>query len=92
MELYSILSWELTDLPKGTKPIISKWMFNKKFRPDGTMDRYKSRLVIRGFTQKEGLDYFDTYSPITKITTIMSLIAVVAAIHDLVVHQMDVNL
>ncbi|XP_076908286.1 putative mitochondrial protein AtMg00820 [Bidens hawaiensis] len=94
-ELDSILFnnniWKLTELLKGTKPNTSKWIFKQKLRPDGTIDKYKARLVIRGFTQKEGIDYFDTYSPVTKITTIRSLI-VLASIHDLVVHQMDVKI
>ena len=46
--------------------------------------------MTRGFNQKKGVDYFDTYSPVTKIATIRTLIAL-AAIHDLVVHQMDVK-
>ncbi|XP_057249385.1 uncharacterized protein LOC130590830, partial [Beta vulgaris subsp. vulgaris] len=92
-ELDSIVSnstWELTDLPKGSKTIDSKWIFKKKLRPDGTIERFKARLVIRGFTQRKGLDYFDTYSPVTKIATIRTLLAL-AAIHDLVIHQMDVK-
>ena len=63
----------------------------KKLRSDGPIDKYKARLVIRGFDQKKGIDYFDTYSPVTKIATIRSLIAL-AAIFDLVVHQMDVKI
>lgn len=50
----------------------------------------RTRLVIRGFTQRKGLDYFDTYSPVTKIATIRTLLAL-AAIHDLVIHHMDVK-
>ena len=60
-------------------------------RLDGTIDKYKARLVIRGFNQKKGVDYFDSYSPLTKTATIRTLIAL-AAIHDLVVHQMDVKM
>ena len=78
------------DLPKGCKTISSKWIFKKKLRPDGTIDKYKARLVIRGFNQKKGVDYFDTYSPVTKIATIRTLIVLVS-IHSLVVHQMDVK-
>jgi hypothetical protein len=92
-ELDSIVSnqtWELSDLPKGSKPISSKWIFKKKMRPDGTIERFKARLVVRGFTQKKDVDYFDTYSPVTKIATIRTLIAI-AAIHNLVVHQLDVK-
>ena len=80
----------MTDLPKGCRPVSSKWIFKKKLRSDGSIDKYKARLVIRGFDQKKGIDYCDTYFPVTKIATIRSLITL-AAIFDLVVHQMDVK-
>ena len=83
-------TWELTDLPKGCKPITSKWIFKRKIRPDGTIERFKARLVVRDFTQKKDFDYFDTYSPVTKISTIRTLVAL-AAIHNLIIHQMDVK-
>nr|GEX33641.1 zinc finger, CCHC-type [Tanacetum cinerariifolium] len=54
------------------------------------VDKFKARLVIQGFRQKEGIDYFDTYAPVARITTIRLLLAL-AAIHNLVVHQMDVK-
>ena len=57
---------------------------------DWTIDKYKARLVVKGYRQKEGLDYFDTYSPVTRITSIRRLIAL-AAVHDLKIHQMDVK-
>ena len=59
-------------------------------KPDGTIDKYKARLVVKGYRQKEGLDYFDIYSPVTRITSIRMLI-VLAAVHDLKIHQMDVK-
>ena len=59
-------------------------------KPDGTIDKYKARLVVKGYRQKEGLDYFDTYSPVTRITSIRMLIAL-AAVHDIKIHQMDVK-
>ena len=57
---------------------------------DGTIDKYKSRLIVKGYKQKEGLDYFDTYSPVTRIPSIRILMAL-AAVHDLKIHQMDVK-
>ena len=59
-------------------------------KTDGSIDKYKARLVIKGYRQKEGLDYFDTYSPVTRITSIRMLIAI-AAIFGLEIHQMDVK-
>ena len=59
-------------------------------KPDDTIDKYKARLVVKEYRQKEGLDYFDTYSPVTRITSIRMLIAL-AAVHDLKIHQMDVK-
>ena len=92
-ELSSILennTWVLSDLPPGSKPLGSKWIFKRKMKVDGTIDKFKARLVIQGFRQKPGIDYFDTYAPVARISTIRLLIAL-AAIHNLVVHQMDVK-
>ena len=59
-------------------------------KADGTIDKYKERLIVKGFKQKEGLDYFDTYSPVTRITSIRMLIAL-AVVYDLEIHQMVVK-
>ncbi|GJY08540.1 zinc finger, CCHC-type containing protein [Tanacetum coccineum] len=67
-----------------------KWIFKRKMKVDGTLDKFKARLVIQGFRQKEGIDYFDTYSPVPHITTIRLLLAL-ASIPNLVIHQMDVK-
>ncbi|GJS93742.1 retrovirus-related pol polyprotein from transposon TNT 1-94 [Tanacetum coccineum] len=83
-------TWELVDLPPGCKALGYKWIFKKKMKADGTVDKYKARLVIQGFRQREGLDYFDTYSPVTRITSIRTIIAI-AALRNLEIHQMDVK-
>nr|GEU65218.1 Pol polyprotein [Tanacetum cinerariifolium] len=62
----------------------------RKLRPDGTIEKYKARLVAKGYPQKEDQDFFDTYSPVTRMTSIRTLIAI-AAIHNLIIHQMDVK-
>ena len=83
-------TWELVDLPSGCKPLSSKWIFKRKRKVDGSIDKYKARLAIKGFRQTEGLDYFDTYSPVTRINSIRMVLAI-AALKDLEVHQMDVK-
>nr|GEU94285.1 zinc finger, CCHC-type [Tanacetum cinerariifolium] len=78
-------TWVLIDLPLGCK-----WIFKRKLKVDGTVKKFKARLVIQGFKQKSGLDYFDTYAPVARISTIRLLI-VMASIHNLIIHQMDVK-
>ncbi|GJY18896.1 zinc finger, CCHC-type containing protein [Tanacetum coccineum] len=78
-------TWVLSDLPSGCKPLGCKWIFKRKMKVDGTIDKFKARLVIQGFRQKEGIDYFYTYAPVARITTIRLLLAL-AAIHNLVIH------
>ena len=80
-EIDSILhnhTWELVDLPSGCKPLSSKWIFKRKWKVDGSIDKYKARLVIKGFRQTEGLDYFDTYSLVTRINSIKMVLAIAA--------------
>jgi len=92
-EMDSILSngtWELTKRPYSYKPVGCKWIFKKKLKPDGTIDKYKARLVAKGYTQKGGKDFFDTYSPVTRLTTIRALLSL-AASYGLIIHQMDIK-
>jgi hypothetical protein len=92
-EMDSILSngtWELVERPYGCKPVGCKWVFKKKLKPDGTIDKYKAHLVAKGYTQKEGEDFFDTYSSVARLTTIRVLLSL-AASHGLLIHQMGVK-
>ncbi|KAL0393234.1 UNVERIFIED_CONTAM: Retrovirus-related Pol polyprotein from transposon TNT 1-94 [Sesamum radiatum] len=92
-EMYSIISngtWVLVDLPLGCTTIGCKWIFKKKLKPDGSIDKFKVRLVAKGFKQNEGIDYFDTYFPVARLTMIWVLIAL-ASVYNLLIHQMDVK-
>jgi hypothetical protein len=92
-EMDSILSngtWELVDQPYGCKLMGCKWVFKKKRSPDGTIDKYKTRLVAKGYTQKKGEDFSDTYSLVARLTTIRVLLSLTAS-HGLLVHQMGVK-
>ena len=83
-------TWELIDLPPSCKPLNSKWVFKRKKKVYRSIDKNKSRLVIKGYRQTKGLDYFDTYSSITRINSIRMVLAI-AALGHLEVHQMDVK-
>ena len=78
------------DLPPGCKLLSSKWVFKRKRKLDGSIDKYKARLVIKGYKQTEGLDYYDTYSPMTRINSIR-MVLVISTLRNCEVHQMDVK-
>jgi hypothetical protein len=82
--------WDLTELLAGRKPVGCKWVLRKKYKADGSLDKYKARLVAKGYTQQPGVDFVDTYSPVAKIASVQ-IIMVVAARLDLELHQLDVK-
>ncbi|GJR84223.1 retrovirus-related pol polyprotein from transposon TNT 1-94 [Tanacetum coccineum] len=89
-ELESRRILELAELPKGVRPIGSKWVLKKKLNLDGLICAFKARLLAKGYRQKEGIDYFDTYASVARISSIRTLIAI-SAVKGLYIHQMDVK-
>jgi hypothetical protein len=88
--IMSNATWEVVERPYGCKPIGSEWMFKKNLRPGSTIEMYKARLVIKGYSQKEGDDLFDTYSHVARLITIRLLLSL-ADSHGLLVHQINVK-
>ena len=82
--------WDFVDLPPRRRSIGNKWILKIKRKADGSIEQYKARLVEKGYTQKEGIDYKDTFSPIVKITSIHLILTIVAHI-DLELYQMDIK-
>lgn len=82
-------TWTLVELPKGKSPVECKWVFKSKTDINGNVIRYKARLVAKGFTQIEGIDYHETFSPVVRYSSIRYLMAIAAKL-DLNIRQLDV--
>ena len=81
--------WDLVPLPDGRKIVGSKWVYKVKVAADGTVERYKARLVAQGYSQKYGQDYDETFCPVVRGESVRTVIAL-AAQKGLLLHQMDV--
>jgi hypothetical protein len=92
-ELHALIqneTWHLTSPSPGINIIDCEWGFRLKQKPDGSIDRYKARLVTKGFKQQYGIDYADTFSPIVKPTTIRVLLSL-AVTHSWDLRQIDIH-
>jgi hypothetical protein len=74
-------TWQLVQLPAGRKAIGSKWVFKIKRNADGSVERFKARLVAQGFSQRPGVDFTETFAPTTKWAALCTVFAL-AAIED----------
>ncbi|PKI46208.1 hypothetical protein CRG98_033402 [Punica granatum] len=83
-------TWAVQSLPLGKKHIGCKWVSKIKRWVDGTVERYKARLVVKGFTHIEGVDFHETFAPVAKLVTVRCLLTVAVA-KGWEMHQLDVN-
>ncbi|KZV28520.1 hypothetical protein F511_15600 [Dorcoceras hygrometricum] len=92
-EIHAIVkndTWELTSLPKNHQVIGVKWMYKAKKNANGEVERYKTRLVAKGYKQKHGVDYDEVFAPVARLETIRLLISL-AAQYRWKIYQLDVK-
>ncbi|KAJ0590261.1 putative RNA-directed DNA polymerase [Helianthus annuus] len=83
-------TWVLVDPPKHQKPIGVKWIYKTKYDEKGNVDKYKARLVVKGYRQKYGIDYQEVFAPVIRFETVRIVLAL-AAHYGWYLHQMDVK-
>lgn len=83
-------TWALMPLLSHKRPIGCKWVYKIELQPDGTVELYKTRLVAKGYSQIEGVDYRETFTPMAKLVTAHVLFSI-AALQGWHLHQLDVN-
>jgi hypothetical protein len=88
--MYENRVWTLEVLPEGRKAIQNKWIFKRKTDADGNVTIYKARLVAKGFSQVQGVDYDETFSPVAMLKSVRIMLAI-AAFFDYEIWQMDVK-
>ncbi|CAA7406713.1 unnamed protein product [Spirodela intermedia] len=71
-------TWELIDLPQKIKAITVKWVYKVKYKLDGNVQKYKIKLVVKGYTQQQGIDYFEIFSPVARFKTVCIVLIVAA--------------
>ncbi|UYV67916.1 hypothetical protein LAZ67_5002493 [Cordylochernes scorpioides] len=83
-------TWELMDLPDNAKAIGCKWIFRIKRKGNGEIDRYRARLVAKGFSQRRGIDYKETFAPVVRYDSVRVLLAL-ATVMDMEIMQFDIK-
>jgi hypothetical protein len=82
--------WEVMPRPKGKSLVTSRWLYKIKYVANGIFEKHKVRFVARGFSQVEGIDYDETFTPFSRYTSIMSIMAIAVEM-GWKIHQMDVK-
>ena len=82
--------WDVVPRPERKSVVTSKWIYKIKHAADGSIEKYKARFVARGFSQKEGIDYEETFAPVARYTSIRAIMALAAKL-GWKLHQMDVK-
>ncbi|KAG8490933.1 hypothetical protein CXB51_014728 [Gossypium anomalum] len=83
-------TWELVNRPENRKVIGVKWVFRTKANSDGSLNKHKARLVVKGYSQQQGVDFFETFASVARLDTIRLLFALVAQ-KQWKMHQLDVK-
>ncbi|KAH9743184.1 Integrase catalytic domain-containing protein [Citrus sinensis] len=83
-------TWELTELLEGGKKIGVKWVYKTKFNKNGEVDKYKARLVVKGYSQQHGVDYTEVFAPVARMETIRLVVAL-AAKKGWAIYRLDVK-
>ena len=89
--MYSNQVWDLVKVPNGIKPFCCKRVYKRKRGIYGKVETFKARLVVKGYTQKEGIDYEETFTPIAMLKSIKILLSI-ATHYDYEIWQMDVKI
>jgi hypothetical protein len=82
--------WDIVSRLEGKSVVSSRWLYKIKHVADGSIEKFKVRFVVRGFSQKEGVDYEETFSPVTRYASIQFVISI-ASVMRWRIHQMDVK-
>ena len=82
--------WDVVPRPEGKSVVTSKWIYKIKHAADSSIEKHKARFVARGFSQKEGIDYEETFAPVARSSSIISVLAL-AVVMKWKIHQMDVK-
>ena len=88
--MYSNQVWDLVKVPYSIKPVGCKWVYKRKRGVAGKVESFKARLVAKGYTQKEGIDYDETFSPVAMLKSIKILLSITAH-YDYEIWQMVIK-